>query len=492
MDFIAIDIGTSGCKASIVSECGIPLASAARRYDLLRSETGWASLDLRLLWEDVQSLLRELAPHARDVRALAVSSLGETVALLDKTGALLAGEGITYLDRRNLEMWNQLHDKVDPQVLYRTTGKIMPQIATVNHCLWWQQQHPEIWENVSRLLSTDSYIAHQLCGEDGLDYSSASNSLLYDINRHAWSAELGAAFQCDPALYPSVGRLGTPLAPIRRELCDQLGLPYPIQVLTGCHDQIVATLGAGATVSSEATLGEGSTEALNLVQDRAFLPRLLDAGLPIEPFSSKDRYLVMYSRFSHGTCLKWFVRTFAEEWVKKGGSALAYQRLNDNCPDSAGDVVFLPYMTQTCYYADVNQLAGTFLGLSSDTSREQMYRAVLEGLSFETSRMVNNLRAKGVDVRALTATGGATASKPYMQIKANVMNMPLRVLNNAEAGILGLAMVCAVEMGCYRDLEEAAAAFSRHMVTTVYTPSKPIDASRYVFALDSLKRYYLA
>lgn len=135
MDFIGIDIGTSRCKASVISEFGTILATASREYALLNAKPGWAALDLNCVWSSVKETLKEIAPHAANVKFATASSLGETMVLLDKEDQICISEGITYIDVRNAEVWNQMANRVDPGKLYEITGKGMPQIAMVNQYL---------------------------------------------------------------------------------------------------------------------------------------------------------------------------------------------------------------------------------------------------------------------------------------------------------------------------------------------------------------------
>lgn len=490
MDFIGIDVGTSGCKASVLSQTGKILASAVREYGFLRSEQGHAALDLPLVWQSVKDALREIAPHAGNVRAATASSLGETIVVLDQNDRILLPEGITYIDTRNIEEWNRLAGRIDPARLYALTGKGMPQIAMVNQYAWHKRNHPRAFSKAKRILFVDSFVTYMLSGEAMLDYSTASNSLLFDINQYTWSKELANAFEVDLSLFPPVGRMGSSLGKIRKSLSEELGLPQDMEILVGCHDQISATIGAGAIEAGAAVLGEGSTEALNVRVERENLLHLQKSRLPVEPFVDRGQYIVMISKLTHGTCLKWFVQTCGRDLLEKGGYSLAYDTFNALCPPSSEGLVFLPYLSRTYFSKEEPQALGVFLGLENGVSRETMYRAVLEGLSCETKSMLNQLSRHSISVERLIATGGASKSSQYMQIKSNLLRKPISVLDNAESGIRGLAMVCAVKKGCFQDLSEAAKEFSR--IAQCYTPKNIPDSveNRYFTVSSAIKDLY--
>lgn len=453
MDFICVDIGTSSCKACVISDTGAVLRCAKRLYPLQRLQEGWASLELRLLWNAVQDALREIASAAANAKAMMVSSLGETLVMLDAKDRLLFDEGITYLDSRNVEIWKTLEDSLDTESIYQITGKRIFQIASTNQYRWVQQHEPEKLEAAKRILFVDSFVAYMLSGEAGMDYSTASNSLLFDIHRHQWSSELANTFSFDLRLLPRVGKAGSPLGKIRQEMAKELGLPRDVTVLIGCHDQIAAVVGGGALCAGDAVVGEGSTEALNLLIENVDIPKAQKLQISIEPFIDEERYLIMLSRLTHGTCIKWFASDIQPEPGQD-----VYDMLNRHCPGDSSGVTFLPYLSNT-YFNEYTRPMGAFIGLSLGTTRYQAYRALLEGLACETRSMCEELANAGIPFHTLTATGGAAKSEVYMQLKANITQRSIGVLKDSEAGLSGLAMMCAVQSGCYETINEAATGF---------------------------------
>ena len=453
MDFICIDVGTSGCKAAILTETGIVLQCAKRNYSLQHAQPGWASLCLPALWDAICGALQEIAPMASKARTLMVSSLGETMAMLDADDRLVFDEGMTYLDARNVQMWNEIVDSVDPEALCRKTGKRILQIGAMNQYRWWQRHEPRKMERVKRILFVDSFVTYMLSGEAMMDYSTASNSVLLDLQQHAWSPELAEQFGMDLRQFPKVGRAGTPVGKILPEMADRLGLPCELTILAGCHDQIAAMVGGGALQPGDAVIGEGSTEALNLLIERDDIDKALRHQMPVEPFLDEERYMIMPSRLTHGTCIKWFASSVPTEPGQN-----VYDMLNARCPRETSGLTFLPYLSNT-YFSDYHKPMGSFIGMDTATDCYQAYRALLEGLSCETRALLTELDEAGIPCNQITATGGATKSEVYMQLKADITQRTIGVLKNPEAGLSGLAMICAVHNGCYANLQEAAEGF---------------------------------
>lgn len=460
MDFIGIDVGTSGCKASVISETGIVKKSAQREYRMIKHTDGRAALSLSAVWESVKQVLKEISAAAGQARAAAVSSLGETAAFLDDGDRLLIDEGILYADRRNHEVWKGLKTRVPEKELYEITGKTKPHIATVNQYNYWAKEKPKLLDQTRKILCVDSFIAYMLCGEAALDYSSASNTLVYDINTYQWNGRLAEAFGIDLNLFPEVVEAGSRLGKIRKKISEELGLPRSLEILAGCHDQISAAVGGGASEPGDAVLGEGSTEALNLLFDARQMENMKKARLPVEPFVGKGRYLSLLSRLMHGSCIRWFAHNFDTVYdsLYRSDKGDVYDDLNRNCAVSSGGIVFLPYFSGT-YFSDVDVPMGAFIGMDTSATVYQMYRALLEGLSCETRELFRFLQEREIAVNRVTASGGASKSPVYMQIKANITEHEICTLQNTEAGISGLAILCAVKMGCYTSISEAARQF---------------------------------
>ncbi len=486
MDFIGIDVGTSGCKASVVTEKGAVKKSAQREYRMIKGCSGWAVLSLSTVWNSVKAVLAEISSEASEVRAAAVSSLGETIAILDEKDNLLIDDGMTYIDCRNAEAWRERKTRVPEEELYALTGKTQPQIAMVNQYGYWMEQRPDAFEKAKKVLFVDSFISYMLCGEAAFDYSAASNTLVYDINTYRWSDRLAKAYDIDLSLFPQVRRAGSLLGCIRREVSDELGLPADMKIMVGCHDQISATVGGGVVKAGDAVLGEGSTEALNLLVDEEQRKRLKAAHLPVEPFVEKGMYLSMLSRLTHGNSIKWFVNNFARE--KTAGNI--YDYLNENCPSDSAGIVFLPYLSST-YFPDIEEPLGSFIGMDVTADIERLYRALLEGLSCESAEMLRLLKDYGIRINKITASGGASKSSVYMQIKADITGCSIGTLANAEAGIQGLAMLCAVEFGCYKDLQEAGEQFSK--IKRLYKPEHDMShiLKRHRIFSNAIKTAYL-
>ena len=466
--YIGLDVGTSGCKASVVDSKGKILASARREYKFESLAPGRVELNPVMVWEKVQETLKEVAAAGYEPRMMSVSSIGETLVLMDEQDRVLCN-GIIYLDERGTETMDEIREKISDVQIHRITGIPLNYMFSLNRLLWLRKHEPKLIEKTSSYFMFGDYITYMLTGERMIDPSTASKSMMLDAWKLDWSGELGELFQVPFSRFSPVAPTGTIAGTIRKELALELGLPPELKVAAGCHDQCAATLGSGGVGAGDMAAGEGSSESLNLVAEQEDITeKFLKKNICFEPYVKTGQYLVPVGHFSHGTCIRWFVQEFGWDYQAGYGQSLrdpvregksVYDIAGETCAGDAGELFFLPYMTRSKLMEPDNPALGVFAGVDVKADRGKMYRALLEGLCFETRKCFDILETASLPVRQIVAAGGCSRSRLFMQMKADVLEKPVSILKNIDAGITGLAMICAVADGQYKDYREAAGLF---------------------------------
>lgn len=458
---IGLDVGTSGCKAAVLDMGGHILGSARRDYHFAFPQKGWVELDPNTVRQKVWETLREIAPAARGAEYLAVSSIGEAMVLLDGADNVLCN-GITYLDERGPETMEQIDRVMGYERLQKVTGLPRRVFFSLNRWLWLAEHRPDVLERTKKAFLFGDYITWLLSGERLIDPSTASKTYLLDRRTRQWSPDIAKAFQVPIERFPRVVPTGTVAGKIRPGAAAELGLDPDLKIVVGVHDQSAATLGSGCIRPGDMSAGEGSSESLNLViSQQDVTERFLRQDFHLEPYVLPGTYLVPVGQHTHGTSLRWFVQQlgadFGDAPLPEGGSL--FDQAERNCAADAGELYCLPYLTRANQMDSANHSLGMFVGLELSTTRAQMYRALLEGLCFETRRCLEVLGEYGLRPDSILAAGGCTRSDLYMQIKADVLGQDIRVLRHADAGIMAMGMICAVASGCFRDYGEAAEVF---------------------------------
>lgn len=472
MSYIGLDIGTSGCKASVVSKSGEVIAHAHAEYQLLFPEKGYVELEAASIFRKVKQVLRELSPKAAEADVLALSSFGEAFVLLDEEDRPL-NHFITYADERCEGIDEMLIERFGAEKFFDITGTVPNQSFSLCKLLWMKKNRPELLERARKLFLANDYFNYLLCGGRGVDYGTASKTLLFDVKKSCWSKELMEMFDIPAEWFSPPLRVGSCLGTIRRQLARELGLPSGLKICLGCHDQCNATLGGGACMPGYAMMGEGSTESINLIVDASsfsFSEELVRRRMCVEPFLESDRYMIPCSILTYGNALRWYIGTLEEETGKLlSPDEDIFSYLEKRSQTESG-LIFLPNLSKVNIMDPQSRVPGAFLGITLNTKKWEFYRAVMQGLNFESAVNLETLKSIGVPVQYISATGGITKSGLFMQMKADILKREIRVLENTEAGIMGLAMICAVAQGDVSGYGEAVEQFVR--IKKVYTPQK--------------------
>ena len=472
MSYLGIDVGTSGCRAAIMNNQGQILHIARRDFELLYPGSGMVEIDPKQVWESVKKVLKDLSGDCRDVKAIAISSIGETMVMLDENDRPLSN-GIIYLDQRCQSMINDIEEIFDIERLYIITGLPFRQMHSLCRYMWYQQNCPRILDQAKCILMCSDYIGYLLTGEQAIDPATASKSMFFDISTMDWSNEICDTFGIRRELLSPVRKTGSLLGKIKRSLALELGLDANLKVYLGGHDQCVSTLGGGATQVGEIVSSQGSTEGFNMLIGNNNLARVMELRGSIEPFVIDDQYFTCRGQISHGNCIRWYAHNIENEMYQeclKSGEKI-YKRLDDMCAEDCGEVLFFPYLSRVSIRESglKKGALGGFLGIDTGIDKRMLYRAILEGLSFETRYNFEWLKKIGL-IRSIAMVGGGATSPLFMQMKADILDQPLKVLQSAETVIIGLGMICAVATGEFNNYFEAVPSFVH--IQGLYVPQK--------------------
>lgn len=472
MAYIGLDIGTSGCKASIIHENGDTIASGHAEYHLLFPQKGYVELDSAEIFEQVKSVLKELSPKAKEVKALSVSSFGEAFVFLDEQDRPL-NRFITYADSRCQGIDEKLLEDYDAWEFFHMTG-VVPNISfSLCRIIWMREHCPELINRAEKLFLANDYFNYLLTGNRGVDGGTASKTMMLDVKKLDWSDRLLEKYAIKRKWLSPVLPVGTYLGNLKKEIVEELGLPEGIKVYLGCHDQCSAALGGGAFLSGEAVIGEGSTESINVVTDSSvfsYADQLIHRKMCIEPFLEKGKYIVPVSFLTYGNAVKWYTKTLEKDRMEKllkGESIFPYLEKESG---KRTDLIFLPNLSRVNIMDPQSKVPGAFVGITLNTARWEFYRAMIQGLNFESKMNMDTLCDAGVPIRHISATGGMTKSELFMQLKADVLEQEIYILKNAEAGIAGLAIICAVACGDKNSYQEAMKSFISYK--KVYRPKE--------------------
>jgi xylulokinase len=465
MSLLAIDIGSSRCKAVVFALTGEILTQQACAYTPDFPAPSHAEIDPERFWQAVCHSSQAASNNLCDpVRALCLSSHGETFVAVNARNEAIA-PAILNQDNRATEETVWLERTFGRKRLFEITGLVAHPMYPVPKFLWLRKHRPDIFACPVRFLSVIGYVLSRLGLPAYIDYSLASRYLAFDIRQRRWSDEILTAADINAECLPIPVSAGTIAGTLDGSAASQLGLSPGTKVVMGGHDQPCGALGVGAIGSGRVADSMGTYECLLAASDQ---PSLTDAALAASLNSYchvvPDKFVTL-SYFPSGIMTKWFHdllyrEAYGEDALAGDGNrsnaeSLHYATLERETPVGPTGLCITPNLIGTCN-PDFNPHArGIISGLSPNTTRSQIYKGILEGLACELSQMTDILANVVGEFRDVYVTGGGSRSPLGLQLRAALSGRHLHVMACPEAVCLGGAILAGVACGEYGSLREA-------------------------------------
>jgi xylulokinase len=461
MSLLGIDVGTTGCKVVAFNPEGKILASAYQEYPLRFPpiNRGWVELDADEVWQKVKWCIQKVAAKTKSnpIKALAVSAQGEGVTPLDKSGRALH-HSIVSFDSRTAEFIPWWLNRISAYQIFAETGMTLEPMYTLNKILWFKKYRPKIEQRTWKYLCYEDLVNYRLTGVPAIDYSLAARMMCFDLNHNRWSAKMLNLAGVDEVrlalLYPSGKIVGTVLPSVAKEL----GLPKKTVVVTGGHDQPCGALGAGVIKPGITMDAIGTVECITPAFPKPVInQKMLANRFCCYPHVVPNQYVTVAFNFTGGSLFRWYRDQFGEKEVAlaKKTKQDVYDILIQKISKDPSSLFILPHFTTTGTPYFDHHSRGAFLGLTLSTTKPEITRAILEGISYEIRLNIELLAQSGIPVQEIRAIGGGAKSETWLQIKADLFGRKLVSLNVSEAASLGVALLAGWAVGEYKSLAEA-------------------------------------
>lgn len=468
MSFIGVDVGTAGCKAILLGENGSVLAEADGQYHLLTPRPGWVELDPTHVFDAVKIAIGKTvhAAQSNPVRAISVSSMGDTIVPCDNDGNPV-GNSILAFDTRNILEASQFKQKFSPEWIFDVTGQPTHPSYSIVKIKWIHDHMRELFNHAVKYLCYEDFITCQLCGEAVISHSSAGRTMAFDIREKVWNEDLldmagiGQENMAKPT--PS----GQPITRIKPALAEELGLPADVMVVSGGHDQPCGSLGSGYFKDDYAMDSTGTVEVLLVSCSKPILTdEMLNANICFWPHVIDGKFCTCGQILTAGAAFRWF----RDEMT--GGEG--YDDVTTHFPVMPTELLFIPHLAGSGTPEFCPTAKGAFWGATLQTSKYEIAKSIIEGVCFELKINMDLLEKAGIVLKGLRAIGGAAQSEVWMQLKADISGMPIEACRFVNQCPLGAALLAACGVGFFSSLDETLD-FIPHE-TRVYLPDKKNQA----------------
>jgi xylulokinase len=436
--FIGLDLGTSGVRALLVDGAGAAIHSTEAPLTVAHPHPGWSEQDPDDWVAAATSALKRLQAdrpgEIAQLRGIGLSGQMHGATLLDENGAVL----------RPCLLWNdtrshQQATRFDALPGMREiSGNIVFPGFTAPKLAWVAEHEPELFARVAKVLLPKDYLSYWLTGCMVSDMSDAAGTSWLDVGARAWSPELLTATGMRKDQMPELREGCEVVAPLRRDLAAELGLPKDVQVVAGGADNAASACGVGALAEGDGFVSLGTSGVL-LAAREGFTP---DTDSAVHTFC----HAIPGTWYQMGVIL---AATDSLNWLARITGA-APADLAGELPDhlqTPGPLRFLPYLSGERTPHNDSAVRGAFLGLDIATSRADLTRAVIEGVSFALRDSLEALRQTGARLDRVLAIGGGTRSRYWTELLATVLNLPVDLPEQGDFGAaLGAARlaICGV------------------------------------------------
>jgi len=446
-----LDVGTTGCKITVYNPDGAYMGRVYADYPVSRTASTH-EVDADAIWDAARHVLSDAAARWPGIGAIGVTSFGESFVLLDDADRPLLPV-ILYTDPRGAAECDGLCDAVGFDEVARITGLKPHPMYAAPKLMWIKAHRPDVYGRVARICWIADYVVYKLTGVRQIDHSLATRTMLFDLHNLVWSTPLLDAADVDAGLLPPPVPHGTSAGVVTPETARSLGIGQNVQIVSAGQDQVAAAVGSGVFDEGDAVDGAGTVECITPVFSAIPPGRAMtDGGYAIVPYVD-GKYVCYAFLFTGGAAVDWFVETLPDE-----ARAAAFKELgSDIVLDEPTGLLVLPHFAGAATpYMDYGSKAA-IVGLTLASTRRDVFAGIMEGVCFEMRLNMDRLREAGLVVSKLRATGGGANSRLWMQMKADVLGVPVTSMRSPEAGGLGAAMQAGVAVGALPNLRDTAA-----------------------------------
>ncbi len=459
---LAIDQGTTSSRAILFDRAGAPVSVAQQEFRQYFPHDGWVEHDPEEIWQStldvVRGALAKADAAASEVAAIGITNQRETVVLWERETGRPLHKAIVWQDRRTAEVCARLVADGQGELVQARSGLVVDPYFSATKAAWLLDNVAGARDRARRgelaLGTIDSFLLWRLTGGrvHATDATNASRTMLFDIHRQDWDADLLALFDVPREVLPEVRDSSADFGTAEAEI---FGAAVPVTGIAG--DQQAAAFGQACFEPGmiKSTYGTGCFVLVNTGADATASRNRLLTTLAYR-LDGVPTYAIEGSIFVAGAAVKWL-----RDQVGLIARADESEALARAAADSAGVYIVPAFVGLGAPYWDAGA-RGAIVGLTLDTGRAEIVRAALEAIAYQTRDLMEAMAADGSAAPlALRVDGGMVVNDWAMQFLADILDVPVERPAVTETTALGAACLAGLYTGFYPSLEAIAAQWSR-------------------------------
>lgn len=456
---LGIDNGGTFAKAAIFDQEGRQIASAGQATNTFSPRPGYTERDMNELWQINASVIKKTIEKAgiapRLIAGVSFSGHGKGLYAVDVDGNPVYS-GILSTDARAwtyVEKWKS--DGTAEKLFPRTFQSILAN-QPVSLLAWLKDHETEVYNNIAHIFSVKDYIRFKLTGVPNGEYTDFSGGNLINLNTKDYDTEIlkllgiPEVFEKLPPLKHSADFCGT----VTQEASQATGLEAGTPVAAGMFDINACGIASGLGDTEKLSMIAGTWSINEYIRKQA----ITDGSVALNSlYCIPGYFLIEESSPTSAGNLEWYINTLLPELkteVKQKGTRI-YSYVDswvEEAHPGDSNLVFLPYLNGS---AEDPIARGTLVGMSMYNDRKHITRAIFEGIVFSHYAHLEKLLVNRNKPSRIQLSGGVTKSDVWVQMFADVIQIPIEVVEDKEQGAQGAAMAAGIAAGIYADYQEA-------------------------------------
>jgi gluconokinase len=444
---LAIDLGTTNLKVGLVNEAGEILFVCSSPLQTISSEPGAAEHDPKELKRILLDLCRQVLTddHKNQVAYIVSSTYQFGLMLLDaQREPLTAMTLLTDIrSQRTFSDFISAYSEVD---IYQRTGCPLISQYVLPRLYYFSKKEPSLFEKVKYFTDSKSLLFEFLTGEWVTDMSTAAATQFYNAHDFKWDEDLLSRINCTPGQFPPAADGTKFLAPLKKDLCDALGLQENVQVILGLYDGAALAVGLSGLEPSVGIVNLGTTAMLRVPGEEPALDKSENKRI--------QAYAYEKGKFLNGGALN--NAALPLDWMRKNLFEVDLQNEILLKIASEPPLISLPYLTGERDSKTGPYASGVFFGIRRSHSQIDFARSILDGVAYSLRYIYDALQENNLHVKEVRMGGGGVNIRVWPQIFADVLGVPVTISTASEMALVGSSMLAFTAGGVFKDLNEAS------------------------------------
>ena len=435
---MGVDIGTGSAKAVALNTDGKAIAASQIYYKTNSPQPGYSEQDPELIWQAFTKCIKETILKTRQVPfAVSLSSAMHSLLVMNNKNIPITPL-ITWEDTRSEKIAEDLRNSSKAENIYRSTGTPLHSMSPLCKIKWLKENEKAIFKSAFKFLSIKEFIWFRLFNTYEIDYSIASATGLFNIEKRQWNKP--SLQFCGIA--PS--QLSKPVATdlirnnINKSIAASLNIPADTNFCIGASDGCLANLGSNAIKPGIAALTIGTSGAVRIAGIRP----VVNYDAMIFNYVLDDKTFISGGPINNGgNVMRWLFKTFFKNDAPSENDYQNVFKTIEAIPAGCEGLLFLPYIYGERAPIWDEKASGVFLGIKSFHTNAHFLRAALEGICFSLKNILETIEISTTLITQLNVSGGFVHSKTWMQILADVTGKKLCLVQTEDASSIGAALL---------------------------------------------------